>query len=267
MTGVFVIVIGLIYGSFLNVVAWRLVHDRPFFAPRSRCTSCNAVIAWYDNIPVISFLFLRGRCRRCAMQISVLYPFIELCTALIIYLLWVSGKNSGELVSYGIFASAAIVAMRTDIELLVIPQLCTLWLVPVGWLCAYCGMLPVGFMESILGSMLGFGVLWGVRFAYRKLKGFDGLGIGDAELLAMIGAFLGPMGAWLALTVGSCIGALLGGLYLHYSKKMSNTLLPFGPFLIAGAFAVIIWSSVSMEYSQSPDTVELDEASSRFCSK
>jgi leader peptidase (prepilin peptidase)/N-methyltransferase len=226
------LLIFLCWGSFLNVVAYRLTYDVPFFTKRSQCPSCSSVIPWYDNIPVFSWILLRARCRFCKTSISILYPFIELASGLIFLTLYICDLLS---VSSFIFVSALLVAVRTDLQAMVIPQLVSLWLVPVGILMSFFGMTGISGLDSVLGAIIGYGLLWSVAALFRVLAKKDGLGVGDMELLAMIGSFLGPLGVWFSLLIGSTSGLLVGGGYLLVTKKGRHERIPFGPFLALGA--------------------------------
>lgn len=259
---------GLCWGSFLNVVAFRLVSGRSFFKMRSACPKCESIIFWYDNIPVISWILLKAKCRKCKESISVLYPFIELLTGFMLVLLYqkclpkysslyyylvnnpvvegfdVSFANMAKQVSiqnyfsffiFFIFFSALIVATRTDFQGMVIPQVCTLWLVPFGLIASYFGYTYISVMQSLIGSIFGYGLLWIIAFLFKAFTNRDGLGMGDMELLAMIGSFLGPVGVWFSLMQGSFLGLILGGLFLLIARKDRFTRIPFGPFLAFGA--------------------------------
>lgn len=263
-----IFVFGLIWGSFLNVVAHRLATGKPFFTKRSMCPSCSSVIAWYDNIPVLSWLLLKGKCRSCKKNISVLYPFVEIMTGLIFVFVYfklvphfspfyyflaadpmmvdsmhLSDKIPDSVFSHGlcefgayfIFFSALIAATRSDFEEMVIPQLFSLWLVPVGFLFAALGFTAISFQSSLLSAFLGYFVLWIIALVFKMITKRDGMGAGDMELLAMIGSFLGPIGVWFSLLLGSFSGVLIGALYLILLRKDRTTRIPFGPFLALGA--------------------------------
>lgn len=252
---------GLCWGSFLNVVAHRFIHRINIFKPRSHCPSCDHTIFWYDNIPIFSWLLLRGKCRFCKATISWLYPVIELATAIIITLLFhkIMVKPYGlfdiditvlkdalladatqSFIVYMIFVSSLIIASRTDLESLLIPQLFTLWMIPIGFLAAYFGWVTISIVQSISGAVLGYGILWLIAFIFKRCTGKDGLGVGDMELLAMIGSFLGPLGVWISLALGSLSGLFVGSLYLALSGKDRTTRIPFGPFLALGALAYLL---------------------------
>jgi len=229
------VILFLCWGSFLNVVAYRITYDKKFFTKRSACPSCGKTIPFYDLIPVLSWLILCGRCRFCQSAISILYPFIEILSAVLLTVLFYSVSSYAEFGVYFLFLSALIVSVRTDIEEMVIPQIFTLWLIPVGILLSFFGLTRVSFLESVTGAIFGYGVLWLVAMLFRKLMKKEGLGVGDMELLGMIGSFLGLQAVWFSLFIGSLSGSLVGVAYLYFTKKDRYTPIPFGPFLILGA--------------------------------
>ncbi|MFH0898259.1 MAG: prepilin peptidase [bacterium] len=254
----------LSWGSFLNVVAYRLAFDKPFFTKRSYCPKCTEMIAWYDNIPVVSWILLRGKCRVCKKPISLIYPGIELLTAVVMTGLFFKIKNQlmmhdlGETTiisncnwlfwSYFIFFTGLIVSTAMDFQALVVSQLCTLWLIPVGFLVSFLEITPLAWTDSLLGAFFGYGILWVVGFVFKKVTGKEGMGIGDMELLAMIGSFAGPWGVWASLMVGSILGVLYGAMYLMITKKGRETRIPFGPFLSFGAILYILFQATFMRF-------------------
>ena len=235
----FLFVGGLIYGSFLNMLAWRLTFQKSLLTVRSYCPHCEHTLVWYDMVPVISWAALGGNCRFCRQDISWLYPCIELITGLLMVLLWQMIVLPSGLMAFFVYLmpmSALIISIRSDLEACLISQLCTIWCIPVGLFMALCGLLPITLYQSLLGAILGYIILSLVALIFKVVTGKDGLGEGDAELLAMIGSFWGVEGVWSALTIGSTVGACVGGLYLLASGKGKNTPIPFGPFLIFGLF-------------------------------
>jgi leader peptidase (prepilin peptidase)/N-methyltransferase len=249
----FIFLLGLCWGSFLNVVACRLLSEQNFFTQRSYCPSCKSLIFWYDNLPVISWFLLLRKCRSCKTPISKLYPTIELLTGVLCVLAvyffynttYLTLENSSFLsllssipasfIPYLIFLSALIVGIRTDLQALVIPQVATLHLIPVGVLCSLGGFIPIHYIESLSAAFLGYYLLWSVAKIFLWATKKNGLGVGDMELLAMIGSFLGPYGIWTSLLLGSFSGLSIGLLYLTITKKDHSTRIPFGPFLTFGA--------------------------------
>jgi len=239
-----VFIAGLFWGSFLNVVAYRIIHDQPFFAPRSVCPFCDRMIAWYDNIPVLSWLLLRARCRWCRHPISSLYPFIELTTAVAVTMLFLVFHPAFLLepfIAYTLFFSCLIMATRTDLELMLIPQAFTLLPIFLGLLFSWMQWISITPVESLIGAFIGYAFLWLVAKGFKFFTAREGLGVGDMELLAMIGSFLGPVGVWITLMIGSISGTLLGALYLVIARKHRSTRIPFGPFLALGAAAFVIF--------------------------
>jgi len=233
---IFIILFSLAWGSFLNVVAHRMVFEKKFLTLRSTCPQCNKIIFWYDNIPILSHLILGGKCRHCKKQISFLYPFIEILSGIVFTLLILTmAMHPPFLFSYFLFFSALIVSVRTDLEALVVPQIFTLWLVPVGVLLSYLGFTKISFHESILGAIFGYAILYFVGTLFKYLKRKEGLGVGDMEFLAMIGSFLGPSGAFFSLFLGSLLGTVIGVTYIAYYKKQRDLRIPFIPFLAFGA--------------------------------
>ncbi len=264
----FVFLLGLCWGSFLNVVAYRLTFDKTFFTTRSYCPHCRKTIFWYDNIPIISWLILGGKCRACKQPITVLYLFFELITAVSMVLMMVkflprffpmyylvSGDpltidlmqfadgvpnylilhTGGLVVSAVLFLSALIAASHADLRAMVIPQLFSIWLAPVGIVLSYFSFTGISYQMSLIGAVVGYGVLWIVATIFKIMTKKEGLGVGDMELLCMIGAFLGPVGVWFALMIGSVTGMIIGGLYLLLSGHGRMKRIPFGPFLALGA--------------------------------
>ncbi|MCK4650559.1 prepilin peptidase [Candidatus Babeliales bacterium] len=243
---VFVFLIFLCWGSFLNVVAYRSISDVPFLKKRSFCPSCEHFIEWFYNIPVFSWFFLKGRCQYCGARISILYPLIEILTAVIMTGLFVkifmlhgfyffNLKTIFSFFSYFIFFSALLVATRTDFQALVIPQIFSLWLVPFGMIFAYLGFLKINFMQSFIGAIFGYAILWIVAVVFKYITKKEGMGVGDMELLSLIGAFLGPFCVWVTIFIASVSGLLFATSCILITKKKGMIKIPLGPFLSLGA--------------------------------
>jgi leader peptidase (prepilin peptidase)/N-methyltransferase len=225
--------LGLIFGSFLNVCIYRLPRRESLNRPRSHCTSCARSLAWYENLPVISWLALRGRCRGCGARISVMYPLIELATA---------GVFVGGLLVFGLtpllvvrlaFACALIVLFMIDLQHQILPNVITLPGIVVGFMASF--FFPPGWLSSLIGLVAGGGVLLLIAEAYYRTRGHEGLGMGDVKMLAMIGAFLGWPLMLLTLVLASFAGSLVGVLVLATRKGGMQAALPFGTFLALGA--------------------------------
>jgi leader peptidase (prepilin peptidase)/N-methyltransferase len=249
---------GLLIGSFLNVCIYRWPRDLSVVRPRSHCPSCQKTIAWYDNIPVVSYLRLGGKCRDCGERISLRYPAVELVTGLLFgYFVWYVGLTPLAL-KLCVFAAMLLTLAVSDFEERILPDEFTLGgsLVGLGFalfiplrdpttmvVLALAGVQYserfLWFFSAALGAAFPSLLLWFGGWAYFKLRKREGLGLGDVKLTAMIGAFLGLEGALLALVVASLVGSLLGFLYIKLTGKDTATYeLPFGGFL--GASAIVL---------------------------
>ena len=184
----------------------------------------------------MSWIFLWGRCRLCSAPISVLYPFIELVTALCLSTLFVTVPPH-YFPAYFIFFSALIISIRTDLETMLISRFVTLFLLPTGIIFSAMGLLPITYQASVAGSFFGYFLLWGVARLFFLLTKKEGLGLGDAELLAFIGSYTGIVGCWLSLLIGSIAGSIAGIIHLWLTN--SNK-IPFGPFLALGSISYVL---------------------------
>ncbi len=232
----------LCWGSFLNVLAYRLIKHQSIITPRSSCPHCSTLIVWYDNIPVLSWLLLGGKCRNCRQHISLLYPFIELFTAITLSLLYITIPIH-YFFAYFIFFSALIVTIRSDLETMLISRFVTIFLVPLGCVLSAYGLLPLSLRESISGAMFGYFFLLSINYIFRLLRNQNGIGEGDFDLMLFIGSFTGILGCWISITLGSMIGSLYGISTIFLSQNshsLHNTKIPFGPFLAFGALLFVL---------------------------
>jgi leader peptidase (prepilin peptidase)/N-methyltransferase len=262
---------GLAIGSFLNVCIWRLprvvleddtegpagrgwravalwladvcrdvgVALQRLSSPPSSCPSCGGRIRWYENVPVVSWLLLRGRCARCRAPISPRYPLVEACTAAV-FLLHLEVLGWGPLLVVRLaFAAALVVLFVIDLDHQLLPDVITIPGVAVGLAAAF--FLPPGIVSALLGVLLGGGALWAVSEAYFRWRGVEGLGFGDVKMLAMVGAFLGWKATLLTLLVGSLAGALVGVGLIAGGRGTMALKLPFGTFLAVGALVASLW--------------------------
>lgn len=230
-------IVFLCWGSFLNMFAYRLIAGGSL-TTRSACPKCHNRLMWYDLIPLLSWIALRGKCRSCGKSISILYPLIELLTAIVCSLM-VYYLPLDYFFAYFIFVSALIVTIRTDAEFMLIPQLCSLYLVPVGIAFSFFGRLPISVFESIAGAALGYGTLALIALIYKKRTGHTGLGDGDPELMAGIGSFVGITGVWYTLLIGSVAATAYAVILMQLHHATGHTKIPFGPFLALGAIATL----------------------------
>jgi leader peptidase (prepilin peptidase) / N-methyltransferase len=230
----------LCWGSFLNVLAYRLIKAESIIKPRSACPKCKKPIAWYDNIPVFSWLLLAGTCRHCKRAISVLYPFIEIITALVLLALYLYIPHH-YFFAYFIFFSALIVTIRSDLETMLISRFMTVYLAPIGCALSAGGLLPISLPESILGAIFGYFFLQIINGVFKYFRGIEGIGEGDFELLLFIGSFIGIIGCWLSITLGSILGCFYGLTVILQKQPndMRHTKIPFGPFLACGAIIFV----------------------------
>jgi leader peptidase (prepilin peptidase) / N-methyltransferase len=229
-------IFGLMIGSFLNVCIARLPAGESINSPGSRCPSCRTPIRWYDNIPVVSYLILGGKCRACKAHISMRYPIVEIVTALAFMLQAVVIGNQPELLAVRlVFTAILIVLFGTDLDTQRLPNPLTYGGLVIGLVASL--WLTPGIVASLIGAALGAGLLLAVRLLWRVLRGVDAMGLGDVKMLAMIGAFLGWRQVWVVLFLGSVSGALVGVALTAGRGKSMQMKLPFGTFLALGAFA------------------------------
>jgi leader peptidase (prepilin peptidase)/N-methyltransferase len=230
-------VAGLCVGSFLNVCIHRLPAGTSIVFPASRCPGCAHALAWMDNIPVVSYLALRGRCRYCRAPISARYPIVEAVTCAIFLLHGqVFGATPLLLVRLA-FACALVVLFAIDLELQILPNVITLPGIVAGLACSV--FLPPGPVMALAGAAVGGGVLWGIAEAWYRLRKVEAMGFGDVKMLAMVGAFLGVKLVVLTFVLSSLIGGLVGIVLVATRRADMATRVPFGTML---AFAALVAS-------------------------
>ena len=232
--------LGVAWGRFLNQIAYVLVNEYSPITQTSSCPDCQHNFDWYQRIPLISYFLLKGRCPQCHMLLSPLNPLVELLTGLAVCALY-NGQVQDYFLAYFIFFSALLITIRTDMETMLIARMCTLYLIPVGLLFSAFGLLPLSFFESMLGATVGYLLLYGMMRFFFSLTGKQGMGLGDLDLLALIGAFTGPSGCWIALLIGSTFGSIAGCILMLVAKRSKEAPLPFGPFLALGAMSYVLW--------------------------
>lgn len=225
---------GACIGSFLGVVADRVPEGLSLVAPGSFCRRCGHPLAWYDNLPVVGYLSTRGRCRACGGHFSAGHAGIEIFTAAATFLFWRRLGPVWELLPALFLVWALISVSVIDVREQIIPDVISIPGTIVGLAFSF---LPGGAApaDALAAAALGGGLLWLVSWAYLKLRGREGMGLGDAKLLAMIGAFLGLERTFFALLAGSVIGVLVSAPYLLLQGRGRDEHIPFGPFLAAGA--------------------------------
>jgi leader peptidase (prepilin peptidase) / N-methyltransferase len=227
-------VFGAAIGSFLNVCIWRIPEGKSIVFPSSHCPKCGKSIRPFDNIPVMSWLILRGRCRDCGESISARYPLVELLTALLsLALFWLYGASLQYLAAF-LFTAALIVITFIDFDHQIIPDVISLPGIPVFFLLAVFVM-GIGFLDSLLGLLVGGGSLYVIAVGYELLTKREGMGGGDIKLLAMIGAFLGWKSLFFVVFMSSILGAAVGIVLILIKGKDMKYAVPFGPFLSIAA--------------------------------
>lgn len=257
MEAILALLFGLLIGSFLNVCIYRWPLDLSVVKPRSHCVACQKMIAWYDNVPVISFVALGGQCRNCKAKISWRYPVVELSVGLF-WFYWVYSYGVTPLaIKMCVFTALNVGLIFSDLEERILPDEMTLggtvigvvfaWFVPVG---DYIATILQTFgapiadrylslVESVLGAGLPALFLFGGGWLYEKVRHREGLGLGDVKLIAMVGAFLGLRAALFTLILGSLSGSIIGYAYIKATGKDASTYeLPFGTFL--GVSAIVV---------------------------
>lgn len=248
---------GLLIGSFLNVCIFRMPRDLSVVRPRSFCPGCEKMIAWYDNIPVLSYFLLGGRCRHCKEKIPIRYPIVEIATAAA-FAFWAArlGWSLGT-VKYCVFSAILIALIATDIEERILPDEFTLGGAVAGLIFAAFLRLPTGLTllflpnttglrwrsltEGAVGAVIPAGIFWFFGFVFEKLRNKEGLGLGDVKMIGMMGAFLGLQFTLLTMFGAALLGSVTGLIYIFATRKDASSYpLPFGSFLGLAAFGAAI---------------------------
>ena len=268
MIAVIIFVFGLIIGSFLNVCILRIPMAESVVLPSSHCPSCKTPIKPYDNIPVVSWLVLAGRCRKCKARISAMYPMVELATGLLFLACYLVFGLSAEALKWAIFAALLIVLTITDLRERILPDkinfaglglglLLSLFTKPAdgtaSWLANHLFAYPppdaaLSFADSLIGAGVAGGLLWLVAEGYFRARGREGMGLGDVKMMAMAGAFLGLQRALLTILLGSLLGSIIGIAVIAIGRKGRDFELPFGTFLGAGAILVMFFGSTALDW-------------------
>ena len=237
-----IVLFGLAWGSFLNVVIYRLPRKLNIIKPRSFCPSCKHKIPFYYNIPLLSFIILKGKCKYCGEKISFMYPLVELLTPLLLLSIYFKFSLSLFFFFSFIFVSALIVLAFIDYYHQILPNEIT---IPGALLfLGYSFLNPyINFGNSLLGMMVGGGILLLIYWIYFRIKKIEGLGLGDVKMMIMVGSFLGWLKTLFTLLLGSFVAALVGIFLIIFKEKDLKYSLPFGTFLSPSAFIALIWGS------------------------
>lgn len=243
----FAFVYGAVVGSFLNVCICRLPEGRSVVSPPSSCPLCGYRIRWYDNIPIVSYLILGGKCRSCKAPISRRYPLVELINGLLTLLLFVKFGPTLTFLALFILCSALVAVTFIDLDHQIIPDVISIPGIPVGF--AFSFFLPwLGWQDSLIGIVAGGGSLLLVAYGYQLFTGKEGMGGGDIKLLAMMGAFLGWRSIPFIIFAASFVGSIIGVTLMMARGRDSKLAIPFGPFLALGAILYIFYGSRIIEW-------------------
>jgi leader peptidase (prepilin peptidase)/N-methyltransferase len=233
---------GLVFGSFLNVVIYRVPREISLLRPRSHCPSCDALVRWYDNVPVLSYLWLLGRCRDCRARISPRYPLVELATAAVLLAVWHRFGATVVALEAAVLVMLLLPLALIDLEHHLLPDVLTLPGIVLGLAGSACGGITTLF-DAAVGAVLGAALPYLVIVTYRLIRGAEGMGLGDVKLLAMVGAFLGWRGTLLTLALGATAGAIVGIGLIVAGRGKGDTELPFGTFLALAAGVTLFFAA------------------------
>jgi leader peptidase (prepilin peptidase) / N-methyltransferase len=247
---------GLLIGSFLNVCIYRLPRERSVIKPRSYCPRCRQTIAWYDNIPVLSYVILRGQCRHCGLKIACRYPLVEILTGVAFgVIVWLYGPTPLA-VRFVVLASILIALAFTDLARRILPDELTLGGAAIGLILA--GLIPlehdVGFFvlrpalgvvgaslaASAIGALIPCSILGGIGWVWGKLRGMDVLGLGDVKMIATVGTFLGLQSTLAALVISSILGVVFGSAHIYLTKRDFTYQLPYGTYITIGTIGYVL---------------------------
>jgi leader peptidase (prepilin peptidase)/N-methyltransferase len=275
LVGAFAFVFGLVIGSFLNVCIVRIPNRKSIVLPASACPRCGAAIRTYDNIPILSYLLLRGKCRSCKARISPMYPMVELLTGLLFLGCYFEFGFTPEAAKWAAFSALMIVLVFTDLRERILPDMVNYTGLAIGlaislftrptdgtaeWRSNHAFSFPppapaLSFADAVLGAALGSALLWLVSEAYFRLRGREGMGLGDVKMMLMAGAFLGAKRTLLTIFAGSVLGSVLGVAFILARHKQTDYELPFGSFLGMAALLVVFFGTPVVNWYQSLLTV------------
>tara|TARA_B100000925_G_scaffold259691_1_gene215400 strand:- start:201 stop:962 length:762 start_codon:yes stop_codon:yes gene_type:complete len=241
---IFIIIIGALWGSFANVCIYRLPLDKGVVSGRSFCPKCKKKITWVDNIPIISFLLIQGKCRKCKKKISFQYPLVETISAFtffIIYYLYGITTTTLLLIVLGL---SFIIIFFIDLKHYIIPDSLTFPMMILGFIKSFdpnLNSLFPDYINSLIGGLFGYGSIWSIIYFYKVVRKKEGMGLGDAKLLAVIGFWFGWISIPFVIFISSVVALItVTPSLMNKSKKLSSE-IPFGPFIIIGCITYVIF--------------------------
>lgn len=238
--------VGACIGSFLNVCIYRIPAGLSIVRPASRCPKCGKAIRWWQNVPLASWLFLRGKCADCKARISIRYPLVEALTALLFVKVFTLFEIHPATLVFWTFVAALIVITFIDLDHQIIPDVISLPGIIIGF--STTALTPLTWSNSLFGILLGGGSLWLVATGYELLTKNEGMGGGDIKLLAMIGAFLGWKAILPIIFISSCLGTIVGLPLMLWQRASGKLAIPFGPFLSAAALIWLFWGGALLRW-------------------
>ena len=237
---IIIFILGLVIGSFSNVCIYRIPKNESIVFPASHCTSCQTPIKAMDNIPLLSYFLLKGKCRNCGENISIRYPIVEFLTGVVYLLIYFIYGWSLQTLVYIILSSALIIISFIDLDEQIIPDEISLPGMVLGFLISF--FVPyISYFNSLLGILTGGGIIFLIALAGLAIFKKEAMGGGDVKLAAMIGAFIGWRYITLSLFIGFFIGAVTGILLILSKVKNKDDIIPFGPFIVLGSILTILW--------------------------
>ena len=241
---IFSFLFGLILGSFLNVCIHRIPHGKSIVRPPSSCPQCGARIKFYDNIPLVSYIILLGKCRACSHPIPVRYPIVELLTGLLSLALFLRYGLSPQYFLFLAFSASLIIVSFVDLSHKIIPNVISLPGILVGLAAtSFFRLNGLSWKDSLIGMLVGGGSLYLIGLLFRWLRGKEGMGLGDVKLLAMIGAWMGYLALPYIVLISSVTGTLIGGGSLLLTRKKFSETIPYGPFLVLGTLVYLFFGT------------------------
>ena len=240
----FIIVIGALWGSFANVCIYRLPLEKGVVSGRSFCPKCKKQINWYDNIPVLSYLFIQGKCRKCKKKISFQYPLVETISAFIFFIIYTLYGISLTTPLLIILGLSFLIIFFIDLKHYIIPDSLTFPMMFLGFVKSFdpnLNDLFPNYIHSLIGGVFGYGIIWSIIFFYKVIRNREGMGLGDAKLLAVIGFWFGWISIPFVIFISSVVALItVTPSLMNKSKKLTSE-IPFGPFIIIGCITYVIF--------------------------